>query len=83
MGRRPIEAGENAGKGTGEIRHTVSDNRQMRIGKTRRVTIGVDDELCALSREAGEHALKDSNAADRDASLVAAAHAACQAAGED
>jgi hypothetical protein len=55
----------------------------MRIGKTRRVTIGVDDELCALRREAGEHALKDSNAADRDASLVAAAHAACQAAGED
>ena len=82
MRRRPIEPGENAGKRPGKIRHAIGHDRQTGIGKAGRVAVGVDHKARALRRHASEHPLQDSDAADRDACLVAAAHAARQAAGE-
>ena len=46
------------------------------------VAIGVDDDAGALRRQRRQHAVEDGDAADLDARLVAAAHAARQAAGE-
>src|SRR5262249_12502686 len=73
---RPIEPRENAGERTGEIRHTVGDYRQLGIGKTRRIAVGVYHEAGALRFKASEHALQDSDSADRDSRLIAATHAA-------
>jgi len=80
--RRPIETGENAGERACEIGHAVGDDRQLGIGKARRIAIGVDHEPGALSRQASEHALQDRSAADRDSRFISAAHAARQTAGE-
>ena len=46
------------------------------------IAIGVDDDAGALRRQRRQHAVEDGDAADLDARLVAAAHAARQAAGE-
>ncbi len=82
MRRRPVEPGKDAGERAGKIRHAVGDHRQAGIGKARRIAIGVDDDGRALRADASEHALQDRFAADADARLIAAAHAARQAAGE-
>ena len=81
--RRPVEAGEDAGERAGEIRHRVGDHRQAGVGEARGIAVGVDDQARALRRHAREHALEDGLAADADAQLVAAAHAAREPAGED
>ena len=68
--------------GPGIIRHVVGHDLHAGIGKTLGIAIGVDDEAGALARQARQHAVEDRHAADLDARLVAAAHAARQPAGE-
>src|SRR5947207_1224854 len=81
--RQPIEAGEDASQRACEIRHTIGHNGQAGIGKTLWITVGVDDDARALSRERRQHTVEDRYAADFNACFVAAAHAAREPAGED
>jgi hypothetical protein len=82
MAGRPIEAGENAGQRARVIRHPVGHDRQAKIGKARRVVIGVDDGCAALCMKPRQHAFENGRAADPDARLVAATHPARTPAGE-
>src|SRR5579884_3895281 len=73
---RPVQASKYASKWPGKIRHTVGNDGQTGIGKARGIAVGIDDDSAALRRQAAQHALKDSGAADADARFVAATHAA-------
>ncbi len=80
VARRPIEAGENAGQRAGIIRHAVGDHREAGRGETGWIAVGVENEPLALRLEPRQHVLERRRAADEDAGLVAAAHAAGEAA---
>jgi hypothetical protein len=82
MRRRPVEPGQDAGEGSGEIGHRIGHNGEAAVSEARRIAVGVEDDAVALRREPREHAFQDGGAADPDARLVAAAHAPRQAAGE-
>ncbi len=51
-------------------------------GEARGIAIGIEDQSAALGRKARDHAFQDGAAADAAHRLVAAAHAAREAAGE-
>src|SRR5476651_1615869 len=81
--RQPVEPGQNAGERADKARHVVGYDGQACIGEALRIAIGVDDDAAALPRQSRQHAVEDRHAADLDARLVAAAHAARQSAGKD
>src|SRR5262249_58303375 len=82
MGGRPVESREDPGKRPGETFDRVRYDRESGIGEARGIAIGVEDDRRALRLEPREDALENGLAADAQARLVAAAHAARQAAGE-
>ncbi len=83
VGRGPVEAGENAGERAGEIRHAVRHHGQANAGEAGRIAVGVENDARARRAQQRQHAVENGDAADRHQRLVAAAHAARQAAGED
>ena len=83
MVRGPVEAGQNAGERAGVIRHAIGDHSEAGLGEACRVGVGAENQSAALRAKPGEHALENGRAADADARLVAAAHAARAPAGED
>jgi hypothetical protein len=80
--RGPIEAGEDACERSGKILDRIRDHRQAKIRKSRRVAVGVEEQLAALRPKPRDHAREDGLAADRAHRLVAAAHPARQPAGQ-
>jgi hypothetical protein len=82
VGRGPVERRQNAGEWSWKIGDAVWYHRQPKRRKTRRITIGVEDQAVALRRQARDHAIEDGAAADLAHRLVAAAHPAREAAGE-
>ncbi|BBF92324.1 hypothetical protein BLTE_10090 [Blastochloris tepida] len=81
IGRGPIEAGEHTGERARKARHAVRDDRQ-RGTKTYRIAIGIDHERCAGRPQHRDHAVQQRHPADPDQRLVAAPHAAREAARE-
>jgi hypothetical protein len=63
-------------------RHAIGHDGAAGVGETLGIAIGVDDDVGALPGQACQHAIENADAADRDARLVAAAHAAHQPAGQ-
>jgi len=80
--RQPVEPGQDAGERPDKVRHAVGHYGQPGVGEAFGVAIGVDDDAGALPGQCRQHAVEYADAADRDAHLVAAAHAAREAAGE-
>ena len=57
--RRPVEAGENAGERSGEIRHAVGDDRQADDAKRAGSPLALSTMPRALRRQPRQHALED------------------------
>jgi len=70
--RQPVEAGENAGQGAGEIRHAVGNDLAAGVGESGGVAIGVDDDAGALPRQSRQFAVEDGRAGDFDERFVLA-----------
>src|SRR5689334_8262175 len=83
LGGGPIEAAEDAGERTGKGGHVVGNDLQAECSEARGIAVGIEDQSVALRRQTRDHALKDRATADGPHRLVAAAHAACEAAGEE
>src|SRR5262249_45029209 len=80
--RQPVETGENSGQRTGKIGHAVAYNGKAGVGEALGVAVGVDNDARALRRQCCQHTIEHRYAANLDACLVAAAHAASEAPGE-
>src|SRR6516165_3148346 len=83
MSGDPIEPRKHAGERTREARHIIRNDRQTESRQTPRIAIGVQDEPCALRPHGLDHALQDGPAPNPPQTLVAAAHAAREAPGEE
>ena len=83
MRGRPVEPRQYAGQRPGKVRHAVRDHRQAIAGEPCRIAVGVENDVRAGRPQPRQHAVQDGDAADRDQRLVAAPHAAREAAGKD
>ena len=78
----PFQRCQNAGQRSGEALHRIGDHGQAEAGETLRITIGVENETVALGRDPGDGAGDEGAPANLAQRLVAAAHAAGEAPGE-
>src|SRR6185437_17087546 len=69
-------------EGAGVTFDVVRHDGETGVGEALRIAVGVDDDAAALRRQGRQHAVEDRNAAELDARLVAAAHAAGKPAGK-
>ena len=83
VGAHPFQPGKNPREWPEESRHGIGDHRKTERCKARWIAVGADDQILDLRPRPRDGTREQRLSAEHEQRLVAAAHAAGLAAGED